>query len=912
MPHAISDGGEHAALLLTTPGWRALFKSRFFVVATMAERKTECLPVPHALLDTTRRLLTASVKKLGVQVSVGLGSDSKIPIEEIFTQLLLLPKDEARKLFDEANLSFSSRGEYERSWQRQSRSRKRHGDGKNDEDKAEVAIELEKLFEPGPDSEQCPTSVLALGGAGSGKSTVFLPMLGYLFCVKGLWSNKFDLVFGVELRDEAVQKAKSLQELLAAKFESELDMSEKEVEKLAEYFREAQNRLCVVVDGLDECGELSSCSRYMQNLLNRKSLAGAHLIVTSRVCEAARTLSQCGEYQRQLEVEGFSECHVREFVGKVVVGDGKADGLLAVIDRNAELAGMMRTPLFAGLACGMFIDGKEISSCCSALYESMILRIFERSCGKVFKSLADIPPVEMQALLELGRFSFRMLAEKKLIFEERQLDSARLSEKARRLGLLMTFKDGSAHRARQYRFVHLSIQEFLSAWFMKQCVVVEACDAAMLVECLGECSGHLTMFWRFLIAMCNDDVAYPLMENLWRRMKSQPRPFFLPQVFLNIDLPAATSAIRLADEMIHNPGVLCNDTDFERVEHGLAVHLQHEEMKKLANALLEKSHGKGNGHGVVESEMSGGREFTDRRYLQTLLSVWREHAEVTRGRVIYDALEKISLHAADACKEYLQASGPLCDVEVTTFEQDGLYQLGHFDDVYFLQLLEAYWEHSQYQGTVGGVSSCPVIAKILQTSGMDMGNQHLSLRQCNAVAHALHRHVNVVKKVNLANCCIGNEGLLVLAPALSQCTYVSKLNLWANWITDGGLLAAVVSGMSACLLCIDVCFNPIGDEGFQLLSQSLKKCKDLTELWLKHMSLSGASLPAIAMVIEECPMLEELTLVGNYFRTASRDAEVHLVHACASHPNLKKIDFKVDKGSLFLRLELHHFTGKEV
>lgn len=127
---------------------------------------------------------------------------------------------------------------------------------------------------------------------------VFKLRLLYLCNVRGLWSDRFDLVYGAELREKEVHRATSLAELLAVNFRS-MGLHREEIIELAAYFNEHPSRLCIVLDGLDECRP-EMCSSFILRLLARNTVPEADLVVISKVCEEAERLVAEGRYHHLL------------------------------------------------------------------------------------------------------------------------------------------------------------------------------------------------------------------------------------------------------------------------------------------------------------------------------------------------------------------------------------------------------------------------------------------------------------------------------------------------------------------------------------------------------------------------------------------------------------------------------------
>eukprot|EP00117_Sycon_ciliatum_P006841 scpid86661/ scgid10197/ Nucleotide-binding oligomerization domain-containing protein 2; Caspase recruitment domain-containing protein 15 len=432
-----------------------------------AERK----PFPGALIKA-RTKLRELTEECGIQLSDGLANDQPIPLEQIFVNLSLVSEKVLKSEF-EKQLSFSTYAETR---------------GRTRKVEKSTKIELKDLFEGDH------TNVLAYGAAGSGKTTVFLRMVLYLWSKSKLWREHFDLILGLELREREVRAAKSLTELLALKFAS-LGMSDDDVAELSRHLEDRLDRLCVILDGLDEC-DVENCSMFMRDLLKRKGLVKARVIVTTRVCTDANHLSQCGRYQKKIEVLGFSEENVQVYTEKVL-GAERAAVLLAQLQNQPDVKSLMATPIFAALTCELFEHNKGVCKCSTALHESMLLRAAERAGDATCKSFSTAPTKFVRSLYELGRFAFCMLLLKRLVFDTCDIASSHLSKDALDLGLLQTCRGARSTDVRQYRFGHLSLQEFLAAWYIAKCLALEKHHATALVRRVGY-QGHMAMFWKFL------------------------------------------------------------------------------------------------------------------------------------------------------------------------------------------------------------------------------------------------------------------------------------------------------------------------------------------------------------------------------------------------------------------------------
>ncbi|XP_065198349.1 protein NLRC3-like [Sycon ciliatum] len=880
---------------------------------------------PRALLPSlvkAKKKLLEQAEESGVQLSGGLASDDHIPLEQIFVNLAFVSEKELKRDFDEAFSTYAERREHAVQFSKADRIELKnlfcaagssvdavsHAAGKS-APAAATATESRNLC------GKVLRNVLAYGSAGSGKTTVFLLMVLYLWSRGELWQEEFDLVVGLELREKEVRAATSLAELLAVKLDTQ-GLSQTEILELASYFEDSPSRLCVIMDGLDEC-DFASCSKFMRHLLKREGMVKTHVIVTSRPCQDAYQLSQCGKYQQKIQVLGFSPENVREYAEKVL-GKQRAGILLAELQSKPDVSCLMATPMFAALTCELFKSSNAVWKCSASLYESLLRRVVERAGGAVCESISLAPGKVVQSLQELGRFAFRMLLVKRMVFNTSDIINSHLSKDAMSLGLLQTCQGTMSTDARQYRFCHLSLQEFLAAWFQAECVVQERHHSIALVRRLGAYDGHMAMFWKFLIALCPEDVSLTIMEELWRvqcadpipldpsgeadkstkeanEWASQGRHVLAAEDTTKASQHAATAARRaataakLAEDMCNDSSVLTGEMEMAKVHDRLCQVLKAEHMTVLADILLIPWHDRGKGHGGqrVRRSMPISREPTDALFLKTLLTVWMENGSVANGTVLLEALSQVDAELAQPCEsllhpaamllshESLQAAPSrivsLADAAVAADESSPIRRL-------FVHLVVAYHEHAEYHGV-----SCnwthPFFRAML-ASKLDLYEVSLSSHECVALSSLLRGYTcSDLEEVDLCGCRIANESFHSLSAGLQRFSSVSVLDLEWNAIHDGQALSSVISAMSASLVDVYVSGNPVDVSGFVSVCRALSQCKNVHKVDVMYMYSDGAApLSVLCDMLEQCTQLEWLVLNGNVF-VGSEDDELRFIEA---------------------------------
>ena len=857
----------------------------------------EDLKFPASLLKAQKRLRDA-VKDRGVQISGGLGTDREIGLSELFVNLTLLTKDELETLFKSESF-FSSESERAR----QLNAIRAAQDGKSAKTRG---IELSEIFsDTGSDSAKDQASasgvvdsecgllsraasnvsigakknnVLAFGSAGSGKSTIFLLMLEYLWAIDSLWKEKIDLVLAVELRRAKVRSATSLCELLERRFSS-LNIKKDELVEIESYFCRHPSRLCVVLDGIDECS-LEHCSEFMQDMLLRRSNVDMHVVVTSRPCADAYKLSQCGKYHQQLEVIGFSQENVKTYVRKVV-GGKQAEEMLEKLHVQPDMLALMGTPLFAALACELYHNGRGLAKSSTALYESLLLRVLERKAGKLLKSFAEADTRELKLLYEVSRFALAMLSEQKAVFSESEVKSAGLSDAALQLGLLIAYKDGSSTENRQYRFAHLSLQEFMSAWYLSREVLKDEHDAAWLVKRVGHYSGHMTMFWRFLITLLPRKPSFVVMEHLWRLICEK-----------RTSSTSDTADSRLVADIASYSHRKSARPGLQRMQATLCATLTYEKMKELAERLLEETCGEGNGCQRVKSALPRGRELTDELFLSTLIAVWKKDAVDPNTEVFLTAVRNVNPVTALQCERVMRPStktpDPSSTEDATATAMPAVRPAKSTEERrYLFHLLVAHYEHCQYQGASCD-GHCSFFSQVFH-KGISFRSVSLSLFDFVSIGHFLSTHCCFDSStIDFSGSGCGNAGLRRVAAGLLHCKGVRTLYLSQNPCDDGSIYSSIIQSLSGSLERVNVS-NSVGSDGVVSVCKALSTCSKLSAADVSD-SLTydcygdGVVVPlsCVSEVVESCPNLCKLYARGFCFQY-DNDCLERLVRAAQSH-----------------------------
>ena len=314
-----------------------------------------------------------------------------------------------------------------------------------------VPITLEQIFEKTKQKK-----ILIEGAPGCGKSTLSLHICHEWVADRLL--KEYSQVILVKLREEVVQNAKSIADLLPKRDGTMGQNAEKEITA-----RDGEGVL-FIFDGWDELPEKVPGHSIIRDILDCKQLHKSSVIITSRPISSMNLHKLVNI---RIEILGFTKAELqRYFTGCLGDDHGKVKQLQQRIKENPVVEGSCYLPLNASILVHLFKCDGVLPHTQFGIFSALIRNCIFRHLKKNeqhdipgIKSLSKLPTAIQSQFERICEMAYKGVIEDHITFD--------LECSFNTLGLLQGVESfASGMPTHSYNFLHLSIQELLAAIHM--------------------------------------------------------------------------------------------------------------------------------------------------------------------------------------------------------------------------------------------------------------------------------------------------------------------------------------------------------------------------------------------------------------------------------------------------------------
>ncbi|XP_078506376.1 NACHT, LRR and PYD domains-containing protein 3-like isoform X2 [Lissotriton helveticus] len=723
-------------------------------------------------------------------------------------------------------------------------------------------LEVAKLFEP--DTPRGGPRILVLQGvAGIGKTTTALRILQD-WASGELFQDRFDYAFYVGCRG-VTPGQHTIGDLLVRSY---LEVFKPENDPSVDF-----KKLIFIIDDLDElpqeeCDSKTLVGNKSLNLLKKRLVSNSYILITTRPT-ASEKLRTFAWPQRLVEMLGFSEDDRKEYFKTFFGNETIGVEVFNYAERTEILYTLCFIPVVCWIVCRaaqeQMESGGHLTNACGTsagvyvLFLSSMLKPQSRASGQ------DINLRGLCALAKEGTF------QKKVLFDAEDLRRHGFVSSDSLAFLLRSGLLVETTACHMYSFIHLSVQEFLSALFYLQIcsqgnitheqAMSPQADLINLLEAyLKQKEGHLGLTVRFLFGLVNRRVLDQMERGLHWKMSSDVKPVLLRWVM---------------DEIGSGLGVDSPDL----IDLFYCLHeTQDEEFVK--SALEHFTHVDVGGFGRQMNTMD----------FRMLLSYSKNFGRVQKLHISYYPLNVEELRALmpqlQTCSSLrlcaCSITPPLCaDLNLVLCTNGSLAKLYLDDNELGESGVYQLWEGMKHPDcklqtlhldtcSLTG-AACADLSSVVSASPslteLSLTDNPLGDSGVRELCEGLKHPGCSVKKLDLDTCSLTGAACADLSSVVSASPSLTELSLTDNPLGDSGVreLCEGLKHPGCSVKKLELDMNCLTDDCIPDLCAALSQSREMQRLYLCWNSFTDLSVRPLKQLLKSCGNLKDVRLSGNQF-----------------------------------------------
>ena len=757
--------------------------------------------------------------------------------------------------------------------------------------------------------------ILVEGRPGSGKTTLVHKVIKDWASGKALTKCKLTLLLTLRLikdsQDETLEKV--LQTLY----------SDEDTVTVLPDIRDGEG-VCFVLDGLDEYQPQNREKSVILKLLDRKCFPNSMIIVFTRPSATGQLNKDFVD--KTVKVFGFSKEQISEYIDNFPFDEegGASDSSITRASQlkdylifHPNIHDMCYLPIHAAMICFLFKFVKNVSATQTKVYKEFTRLIIQRHLARyqnciALASLKDLDIQYAKYFKDLCHLAYEMTIKSKQVISAQELqaqlgESGSLSEEEG-LGLLTicpTLYQTGIHRS--YAFLHLTFQEFLTAYYIANYIEV-AHQLNILRKYLKiKYSSKMKTVWLFYSGLADFEKSPKILDKLFSQrfqvekchyalesqnktlsdkiLKDKSGKFFIchaqtPTDFQSIEYVIATSPQPISEMTIWN--YFYDDHNRNRMR-AILQQLQKANVQQLN--YLDIFY-------IYDDETNSFCEVLQTAINITRLSLQIKHTNSCRANELALQINhctklyslKLSYNGTPECiQTFVSSLNPctsLLSLSLCSLDSQSIQALGnglqHLRTTHTNNLsLRVRWSDINEDGIICLVDGL----RNIKSLHLNLSHNNIDSSRISLLAERLH--TLQLNDLNLFDNDIGPDGATALACGIKDLTELYKLHLSHNNIgpDSANTLAGGIKDLTE-LNELDLSRNNIGPDGATALAGGLKDLTELNELNLSRNNIGSDGAIALAGGLQYLTGLRKCDLSHNNIDVAAAKAVLTSLKKC--------------------------------
>ena len=322
-------------------------------------------------------------------------------------------------------------------------------------------IDIQDVLKHNDDNS--PIKVEVDGPPGVGKTTLCHKLCN-MWAKSELKKCSFGLVFLLPLRDERVSSAENISDLVS------LYHSCKEIcETVSQKIKQRNGKdLLLIFDGWDEFKGRDKNISFILDIIQGRQLHKCNVLDTSCTYASAKLL-QLHSVNRHVEVLGFKKQEIFSCIRKEL-SEENAEQLMKELEIREDVLSLCYIPFVCSMLVRVYqLSGSILPNTLTKFYKKYVLYAVKRSMKKqeldpdTVESLEELQEDQKRAFDELCCCAYENLKTQNTTFNRNEILMLSHSLKCEHFGLMNCYKIADTIK---HHFLHLTIQEFLAAWWI--------------------------------------------------------------------------------------------------------------------------------------------------------------------------------------------------------------------------------------------------------------------------------------------------------------------------------------------------------------------------------------------------------------------------------------------------------------